>query len=305
MPSSAQPEAGTAVRYRVRHSSAYRYGQEIMLAHHLLHLAPRAAPTQVVSSFRLDIQPPPSLMSEHCDYFGNPTTYVELHDPHLKLDVVTEIEIDVAPAALGGPDIPWEELRCQLLDPPDASARDASAFAFGSPMIAFNGQLRDYALVSFTPGRGVRDAALELARRIHADFVFDPTATTIATPVGEVFANRRGVCQDFAHLGISCLRSLGLAARYVSGYLRTVPPPGQERAAGADATHAWLAIWCGGDNWLDLDPTNGRLGSTDLITLAWGRDYGDVSPLQGVILGSNIQYLTVSVDVAEAASEPA
>ncbi len=287
------------MRYRVRHSSAYRYGSEIILAHHLLHLTPRPAPGQTVRSFRLDIQPPPSVISEHRDYFGNQTTYLELHDPHLRLDVVTEMEIEVAPPAPADGDMPWEILRDRLLEPRDEAARAASAFAYGSPMIAFDGDLRDYALESFTPGRGVRAAALALTHRIYTEFTFDPDATTIATPIAEVFANRHGVCQDFAHLQIGCLRSLGLAARYISGYLRTLPPPGRERIVGADASHAFLSVWCGGEDWYDLDPTNGRPGSTDLITLAWGRDYGDVSPLAGVILGSSIQHLAVSVDVAE------
>ena len=138
---------------------------------------------------------------------------------------------------------------------------------------------------------------MDLTNRIHNEFTFDPQATTIATPVGEVLENRRGVCQDFAHLQIACLRSLSLSARYVSGYLRTIPPPGKTRVVGADVSHAWLSVWCGEDRWLDLDPTNGRPGSSDLITLAWGRDYGDVSPSQGVIIGSNYQDLQVEVDV--------
>jgi transglutaminase-like putative cysteine protease len=138
---------------------------------------------------------------------------------------------------------------------------------------------------------------MDLTNRIFREFKFDTSATTIATPIAEVLANRRGVCQDFAHLQVGCLRALGLAARYVSGYLRTIPPSGRPRSIGSDVSHAWLSIWCGGDSWLDLDPTNGRPGSSDLITLAWGRDYGDVSPTRGVILGSSVQHLSVSVDV--------
>ncbi len=295
----AQPEAGAPVRYRIRHASAYRYGNDIMLAHHLLHLTPRPVLGQAVASFSLNIEPPASVLSEHVDFFGNPTTYLELHDPHLRLTVVAETDIEVTPPSSPGTDIPWEDLRDRVLAPADPAARNASAFAYASPMVAFDGELRDYALESFTPGRSIRAAALDLNQRIHDEFTFDATATTIATPIAEVFADRRGVCQDFAHLAIGCARSLGLAARYVSGYLRTLPPPGRPRPVGADVSHAWLSVWCGGEDWLDLDPTNGRVGSTDLITLAWGRDYGDVSPLQGVILGSSIQHLTVSVDVTE------
>ena len=143
---------------------------------------------------------------------------------------------------------------------------------------------------------GVQTCALPIYR-INDEFTFDPEATTISTPIADILAERRGVCQDFAHLEIGCLRSIGLAARYVSGYLRTVPLPGKPKAVGADVSHAWLSVWCGGDRWLDMDPTNGRPGSSDLITLAWGRDYGDISPLQGVIIGSAIQHMTVEVDV--------
>ena len=157
--------------------------------------------------------------------------------------------------------------------------------------------LTEYAKVSFTPGRPIAEAAFDLITRIHQEFVFDPVATTIATPLAEVLATKRGVCQDFAHLTIGCLRGLGLAARYVSGYLRTVPPPGKPRLVGADASHAWVSVWCGGDLWLDLDPTNGMRGSTDMVTLAWGRDYDDVSPMRGVLIGSGSQDLTVEVDV--------
>jgi transglutaminase-like putative cysteine protease len=290
---------GAGRRYRIRHASAYRYGSPIVLAHHVLHLTPRRAPDQNLRSFTMTIEPTPSVKAEHFDYFGNPTTYLELHEPHPRLTVVTEIEIDVAPPAAPEADIAWEKIRDAL-----AAAREpraASAFAFASPMIGIDAALRDFARVSFTPGRGIAEAAMELTNRIYDEFIFDSTATTISTPVAEVFANRRGVCQDFAHLQIACLRGLDLAARYVSGYLRTIPPPGKAKVQGADASHAWLSVWGGGDVWLDFDPTNGRPGSSDLITLAWGRDYGDVSPLHGIILGSNTQYLTVAVDVMDVA----
>ena len=230
----ARPEM-TAIsaprRYRIRHASAYRYGSPIVLAHHLLHLTPRSAAAQALRSFRMTIDPAPSVRAEHVDYFGNPTTYLELHDPHPRLNVVTEMEIEVSPPE-AMPDTPWEEIRDALTDPSESGARAANAFAFSSPMIAIDPGLADYALASFTPGRGIQAAALDLTNRIYDDFIFDSTATTIATPVAEVFANRRGVCQDFAHLMVGCLRAIGLAARYVSGYLRTIPPPGREKVQG-------------------------------------------------------------------------
>ena len=294
----AAPVAGS-VRYRVRHSSAYRYGNDIMLAHHLLHLTPRPAPGQRILGFRMDIEPKPSVIARHEDYFGNPTTYLELHEPHMQLSVKTDIDIEVdedRPAA-AAMILPWEIVRDRLSAAPDEGSRAANVFAYASTKVIPSNDLRDFALPSFPKGRPIGEAALELTMRIHDEFTFDSSATTISTPVAEVLENRRGVCQDFAHLQIGCLRSLGLAARYVSGYLRTIPAPGKPRSIGADVSHAWLSVWCGGDAWLDMDPTNGRAGSSDLITLAWGRDYGDVSPLQGVIIGSSIQHLVVQVDV--------
>ncbi len=288
-----------AMRYRIRHSSAYRYGADIMLAHHLLHLTPRATPGQRVTAFNMTIAPDPSVKSEHRDYFGNPAVYLEMHEPHRTLTIQTEIDIEVATArpATTVMQTPWEDLRSQLQHASGPGARAASTFAYASPMITLAGALTDFALPSFTKGRAIGEAAMDLTNRIHAEFTFDPEATTIATPVLEVLEKRRGVCQDFAHLQIACLRSLGLSARYVSGYLRTIPPAGKAQVVGADVSHAWLSVWCGEDRWLDLDPTNGRPGSSDLITLAWGRDYGDVSPSQGVIIGSNFQELKVEVDV--------
>jgi transglutaminase-like putative cysteine protease len=287
------------VRYRVRHSSAYAYGNDIVLAHHLLHLTPRVTAGQRILGFRMEVEPKPSVIAEHRDYFDNPMTYIEMHEPHTRLTVRTDIDIEVDEDRpdIAAMDTPWEALRDQLNDPVDAGPRAASAFAYVSPKIAPSADLYDYALPSFAPGRPIGEAVMDLTNRINDEFTFDPEATTISTPIADILAERRGVCQDFAHLEIGCLRSIGLAARYVSGYLRTVPLPGKPRAVGADVSHAWASVWCGGDLWLDMDPTNGRPGSSDLITLSWGRDYGDVSPLQGVIIGSSIQHMTVEVDV--------
>lgn len=292
------PSEPGAVRYRVRHSTAYDYGDEIQLAHHLLHLAPRPVGNQRIVAFRTDIAPPPSAITEHIDFFGNPTTYLEMREPHGRLTVLTEMEVEIAePARPSAAALPWEAVRDLLADPRDGDARRASAYAYASSLVPIGEELSDYAAPSFPPGRALGEAALDLTRRIYDEFTFDPEATTISTPIAEVLRDRRGVCQDFAHLQIGCLRSLGIAARYVSGYLRTIPPPGRERLVGADVSHAWLSVWCGGEIWLDLDPTNGRSGSTDMIALAWGRDYDDVSPMRGVILGGSHQHLSVEVDV--------
>ena len=299
--STDQSETAAAgqARYRIRHATRCGYGDDIVLAHHVLHLAPRQVPNQRILGFRMVIAPEPSVLAPHIDLFGNPTTYLELREPHESLEILTELEVEidppVAPESLSP--VPWETLRDALMDPADRPARGAATFAYPSGLVPAMAELKDYALPSFGPGRAVADAALDLTRRIHADFTFDPSATTISTPLAEVLAERRGVCQDFAHLALGCVRSLGLAGRYVSGYLRTIPPPGRKRLVGADVSHAWLSVWCGGDAWLDLDPTNGCSGSTDMISLAWGRDYYDVSPMRGVILGSRRQNLSVEVDV--------
>jgi transglutaminase-like putative cysteine protease len=192
---------------------------------------------------------------------------------------------------------PWEEVRDQLARDRSPAWLDAFQFTFDSRYVLAAARYADYAANSFTPGRPILEAALDLTRRIHKAFVYDPRATTLATPVAEVFEKRRGVCQDFAHLMLACLRSLGLAVRYVSGYLSTVPPPGKERLVGADATHAWVSVFCGLGGWIDLDPTNDQIPADRHVLLAWGRDYDDVSPLKGVILGGGQHVVKVSVDV--------
>jgi transglutaminase-like putative cysteine protease len=191
----------------------------------------------------------------------------------------------------------WEALRDRLPNDRGGPYLDAYQYVFDSRAAFAKQEFAEYALVSFTPGRPVLDAALDLTRRVHADFLYDPRATTVATPVGEVFETRRGVCQDFAQFQIAALRSLGLAARYVSGYLSTVPPPGRPRLIGADATHAWVSVFCGDFGWVDLDPTNNQIPSDRHVLIAWGRDFDDVSPVKGVILGGGQHTITVSVDV--------
>jgi transglutaminase-like putative cysteine protease len=293
------PTSEEATRYRIRHATSYRYAADILLAHHLLHLKPRELERQHCLSHRLTIEPTPAIVADHLDYFGNPATYLALEAPHRGLVVRTEMEIEVAPPAF--PDLaetpPWEEIAQRIGTAADGGALAANRLAYGSRLVPLLAELAAYAQPSFAPGRPIGAAALDLIERIHDEFTFDPVATTITTPLKEVLARRRGVCQDFAQLAIGCVRALGLAARYVSGYLRTLPPPGMKRLVGVDASHAWLSLWCGDDLWLDLDPTNGRVGSTDFVTLAWGRDYDDVSPVRGVLVGGGGQQLLVQVDV--------
>lgn len=301
-PSAAPSSARGCVRYRVRHVTAYDYGEDVSVSHHLLHLTARPHPRQRVRRCVLTVEPAPAVRSDHVDYFGNTVTYVAVQEPHRTFSVIAESEVEVfAPPPLDpAVAVPWESVRDSLrgsMTGPDDGV-EIGQYAFDSALVAVSPVLIDYALPSFSPGRPVTEVGLDLMTRIHRDFTFDPTATTIATPLGEVMSHRRGVCQDFAHIVIGCMRGMGLAARYVSGYLRTLPPPGRPRLIGADVSHAWASLWCGpATGWLDLCPTNARRADQDFITVAWGRDYDDVSPARGVLLGGAGHTLSVSVDV--------
>src|SRR6185436_9262831 len=242
------------------------------------------------------------------DYFGNAVEQFTILTPYDELRVVgrSVVEVIATEEPIGADtSAPWEAVRDELFYKRGAPYADASEFSYPSPYAATAPELAEFARASFAPDRPIVAAAVELMHRIHEEFTFDPGSTTIATPVTRVLIDRRGVCQDFAHLQIACLRSLGLAARYVSGYLLTEPPPGQPRLVGADASHAWLAIWCPPSGWVDLDPTNDVLPSQRQVTLAWGRDYGDVSPLHGVVLGGRHHTLRVAVSVTPAEDDDA
>jgi transglutaminase-like putative cysteine protease len=286
--------------YRVMHTTTYFYGKLVSLCHNLAHLTPRPGGRQTCRRSDLDVTPTPTLVRERVDYFGNRMTYFTVEEPHDRLTVRATSVVEVAPAA--PPDAAatpsWDSVRRLLEEDCSPEALDACQFVFDSPYVKAGPELAGYAARSFPPERPVLEAALDLMHRIHQDFRYDATATTLTTPVQEVLELRRGVCQDFAHLEIGCLRSLGLAARYVSGYLRTQPPPGQPRLVGADASHAWLSVYCPGHGWVDLDPTNDQVPSEKYIVLAWGRDYDDVSPIKGVNLGGGRHSVTVGVDVA-------
>lgn len=294
--------------YELLHDTTYRYTSPVLLSQQVAHLRPRESLRQRLVSYVLEIDPAPAQRRERTDFFGNPVSCFSLYAPHDRLTVRARSRVGVlapdwpAPAA----SLPWEAARDYLLDalsghaPLQAEARDAGQYRFASPFVALGAEAAryaDYALQSFTPERPLLEAAAALSARIHADFRFDPAATDVATPVAQVFAARRGVCQDFSQLMIACLRSLGLAARYVSGYLLTEPPPGQARLVGADASHAWVGVWCPGVGWVEFDPTNDMQPGDGHITLAWGRDYGDVCPLRGVILGGAGHAAEVAVTV--------
>ena len=282
------------VTYDVQHTTRYEYSDSVSVSHHIARLRPRGLAHQDCLEHTLELDPAPAAMSTHEDYFGNVMTLFMMGVAHTVLTVRARSRVAmraaVTPDVAGTP--PWETARDHDLLP-----LDAIDCLFDSPSIQASEELAGYARPSFPPQRPLLEAVVDLTARIHGEFAFDPEATTVATPLSEVVRLRRGVCQDFARLEIACLRSLGLPARYVSGYLETVPPPGAPRLAGADASHAWLAVYCPGTGWIDVDPTNNLLPSTTHVTLAWGRDYGDVSPLRGIILGGGTHALTVNVDV--------
>ena len=289
------------MRLSVVHETHYEYASPVLLSQQLMHLTPRSLPRQSRHAHRIAIEPQPVELSDSDDYFGNPTTRALFTAPHETLSVRAESEVSVTPRGvdpLAGPATGWEQVRDQLrsLQPPPLL--EPTEFVFESPYVETFAALADYAAPSFAPGRGLLDGAADLVRRIHTDFEFDDTATSVATPLREVLGRRRGVCQDFAHLMIGALRSLGLPARYVSGYILTTPPPGYARLIGADASHAWVSVHDPVAGWVDFDPTNNCLVDEEHVTLAWGRDFGDVTPMRGVILGGGGQTLKVHVTVS-------
>jgi len=285
--------------YRVEHRTRYRYETRVSTSQHVACLEPRALPFQSVRSFELVVDPAPARVLRRIDYFGNARHQFQLLAPHDELSVTAHSLVDIQPRhgepPAGG--ISWEAARDALLDPSPEIPGDVVQYLGPSPQVAGISLTEDFARASFPPGREMLDGAVDLMHRIHGEFTFDPAATSLSRPVVRVLAERRGVCQDFAHLQIACLRSLGLAARYVSGYLLTDPPPGQPRLIGADASHAWLSVYVPGSGWADLDPTNDVIVDQRHVTIGWGRDYGDVAPLRGVLLGGSKHQLLVAVSV--------
>lgn len=301
------------MKYRVTHITEFHYDSLVGLCHNEARLLPMELPYQQVAATELKIEPLAHDLFHRRDYFGNRTTYFSIQEPHDCLRVTATSHIQVDPPNFGAHpaarsretdlfDNPesrsWESVRERLRTDRSDQTIDAFQYTFDSPMVGIDDQLADYAQASFAPGRPLDEAVHDLMQRIHREFKYDPEFSTIATPLREVLEHRSGVCQDFAHLAIGCLRSLGLAARYVSGYIETVPPPGTERLVGADASHAWFSVFAPGFGWLDFDPTNNQIPRDQHITLAWGRDYADVTPLKGVVVGGGKHKLVVSVDVA-------
>ncbi len=287
------------MRYRVTHSTRYDYAQPVSLSHNVVRLRPRNHGLHACLRHRLTIVPGAATRSERLDYFGNYSDYFCLQESHHHLTIAAQSEVEVRPPArvdLGqGPS--WERVRELLQHALEPETLRASEFRFDSPYVARSAELAFYAQPSFAKDRPFLDSVMHLTQRIHDEFEFLPGSTTVGTPVLDVLGTRRGVCQDFAHLQIGCLRSLGLAARYISGYLVTTPPPGKPRLTGADVSHAWVSVFVPATGWIDYDPTNGLMPSDGHITVAWGRDYSDVGPIQGILVGGRRHRLHVSVDV--------
>ena len=292
--------------YRVIHETRYRYASPVSLSRQNLHLTPRDCPWQDCLAHRIAIDPEPPQTRSRLDHFGNPVVQFDIEAPHDHLIVRARSAVAVRSRRPAGalPESPcWEDAAAALAYGARPVHVEASRFLFESPYVRIKSEFSAYSRPSFGARRPLFDAVFDLMCRIHDEFEFDASATTVSTPVLSLLEDKRGVCQDFAHLMLSCLRSQGLAARYVSGYLLTQPPPGQQRLIGADASHAWISVYCpNGGIWVDFDPTNRLLPDTQHVTLAWGRDFGDVSPLRGVILGGEAQAPDVAVTVLPCAT---
>ena len=307
------------MKYRITHTTHYHYSQSVGLCQNEARLQPRNFWRQHCDSSRFDIKPTPTDYHERIDFFGNRVAYFAIQQPHTQLIVTAISDVTIFPRQNNLDlfnQVTWEQVRSLLQEIPSQGQSqsqqsqsqqqhqeqsleilDARQYILDSPMVTITPELADYALSSFLPNRALVDVVHDLMQRIHKDFIYDPTFTTIATPLSDVLSHRRGVCQDFAHLAIACLRAYGIAARYISGYVETLPESGQQRLVGADASHAWFSVYIPGTGWLDFDPTNNTVPLDQHITLAWGRDYADVTPLKGIAFGGGQHTLSVSVDV--------
>jgi transglutaminase-like putative cysteine protease len=290
------------MKYRVTHTTRYLYNEPVSTCHNVGRLRLRRTAQQTCNSSRLIVDPPPAVNHEWQDMYGNNLDFFSIQQPHGELTVTARSEVEVVlPGSLldGAFPMAWEQVRDYLRSHSnDPLALEARQFVLESDFIEFSREAGAYSAVSFEQGRPLLAAVEDLMRRIHRDFTYDPDFSDIATPLREVLAHRKGVCQDFAHLAIACLRMQGLAARYVSGYLETIPPEGQERLTGSDASHAWFSVFVPYQGWVDFDPTNDQIPVDQHITAAWGRDYADAAPLKGVLFGGGSRHkLEVAVDV--------
>ncbi len=287
------------MRYQVSHTTAYHYEHSVTVSQQMLHMRPRDSAIQTCEQHSLSISPKPSEQRQQHDYFNNVSDYIAIFSQHDVLEVTSNFTVAMQArpnlSALNQ-SLTWEQVAQQLREHAPQHL-EATHYLFASPNVQCSQALIAFAQPSFNAGRPLIEAVFDLTQRIYQEFQFDPEATDVSTPLDQVLAGRRGVCQDFAHLMLGCLRSLGLACRYVSGYIHTHPPAGKERMIGADASHAWVSVYCPIYGWVDFDPTNNCLVQNEHITVAWGRDFSDVSPMRGVVLGGGKQKLKVSVTV--------
>ena len=294
------------MEYLVRHRTTYRYLQDVSHSWHLAHLRPRATPFQSVqqSSVSLSLEAASRILRQ--DYFDNPCEWISIDQPHAQLEILAQshVTVEAPPERASRDSLAWEETRARLEDSQDDEARDAVQYLFDSPMTRVHSDVASYGAASFPPGRPVLSGAMELMNRIHKDFRYDTSVTDVSTPLDKVFEMRAGVCQDLAHVAIAAMRAVGLPARYVSGYLLTTPPPGRPRLLGADASHAWFSVWAQPFGWVDLDPTNDLVVGDHHVTASWGRDYSDVAPVAGIILGGHEHVVDVGVDVLPVGQAP-
>lgn len=292
------------MRYEVRHTTHYKYANRVTRCYNLANVVPRNTQRQRCLKNRVTVSPQPAAMHKRTDYFGNKAYHFEIQKPHTELIITAQSEIQIDDNDLDrAPNLDLGVSYSQALDylrhNDSQQTLEAREFLLSSPMIECSDTLAAYAQPSFAPDRSLKSCVTELTSRIFTEFTYDPAFSTIATPLAEVMEHRKGVCQDFAHLQVGCLRSMGVPARYVSGYIETLPKPGEEKLVGADATHAWIAYFCPDEGWLEFDPTNNTTASNQHIVTAFGRDFFDVTPVKGVIFGGGeAPLLSVSVDVS-------
>jgi len=296
-----------SVAYKIEHVTRFVYPVPVSVCHNIVCLMPRPTSRLTVRHAALEITPQPTVVNERQDTFGNITHVFSIEEPHdaMQVRATSSVEIQPPPPSSEKPGQPWEQVALNVTNQSAVDWQQASMFLYDSLLVTRTQDAREFADQVFTPGRPVREAALDLTRLIHDQFEYLPGSTHVHTTSTEALAQRRGVCQDFAHAQVAALRSIGLPARYVSGYLRTIPPIGQPRLVGVDQSHAWVSVYCGGSQgWVDLDPTNAMACGTDHIPLAVGRGYSDVAPIRGAFLGGGKSQLSVNVDVALLSEQP-
>ncbi|MGK2863375.1 MAG: transglutaminase family protein [Chitinophagaceae bacterium] len=285
--------------YSVEHITKYQYHEQVSLCHNIAALAPRNTDTQTCESFSIIISPLPDVLEEHVDFFGNKLYYFVIEQEHEELTVTVRSKVKISDnkySVSANSNQSWESVR-ELLLASNGAFAEVKQFIHPTEITTATPEIKQYAALSFTTGSPMFDAVFDIIKRIYSDFTFTPGFTTVSTPLSVVIKEKKGVCQDFAHFAISCIHSLGLPARYVSGYLETIAPAGKEKLTGVDASHAWISVFIPDMGWVDFDPTNNQLATGQYITIGWGRDYFDVIPLKGVIMSSSTHELAVSVDV--------